>query len=131
MLPSLPKGYSLGCFDFMGCGNNDEEDRISLGFRESEQVRTVTNYLRSKDYVVFLWGRSMGAASALKYGKADVIVADSPFRSMKNLCKEVVINSKSNPLPSCLVKCLFPCVFWKLRSDVIKTASYDLEELNI
>jgi len=29
----------------------------------------------------------MGAVSALLYGKADVIVADSPFRSMKKLCK--------------------------------------------
>ena len=73
----------------------------------------------------------MGASSALKYGKADIIVADSPFRNMKKLCKEVVQNSKSNPLPNCIVGCLFPCVFLKLRADVKARAQYDLESLNI
>ena len=33
LLPYLPEGYCLACFDFMGCGNNDEETSISLGFR--------------------------------------------------------------------------------------------------
>lgn len=60
---------------------------ITLGFDESKQVQTVVNYLRKKNYNVFLWGRSMGAASALLYGKVDVIVVDSPFRSVKKLCQ--------------------------------------------
>lgn len=60
---------------------------ITLGFDESKQVQSVTNYLKAKNYRVFLWGRSMGAASALLYGKVDVIVADSPFRSVKKLCQ--------------------------------------------
>lgn len=31
----------------------------------------------------------MGAVSALKYGKANVIVADSPFRDIRKLFKEM------------------------------------------
>ena len=87
LFPFLPSGFSLAAFDFIGCGNNEEAEIISLGVRESEQIATVVKYLRSHHYEVILWGRSMGAASALKYGKADVIVADSSFRSMKKLCK--------------------------------------------
>ena len=41
----------------------------------------------------------MGAASALKYGKVDVIVADSSFRSMKKLCKEFAKRNKPEILP--------------------------------
>lgn len=60
----------------------------------------------------------MGAASALKYGKVDIIVADSSFRSMKKLCKEFAKNNKPKIMPECLVGCLFPCVFRKLKSDI-------------
>ncbi len=38
LIKYLPKGFSLACFDFMGCGKNEEEDTISLGYRESRQV---------------------------------------------------------------------------------------------
>lgn len=75
---------------------------------------------------MYIWGRSMGAASALLFGKADIIVADSPFRSMKKLCKELS-TSKVNPLPNLLVNCLFPCVFMKLRSDIKQKGKYDIE----
>ena len=131
LLNYLPDHYSLACFDFLGCGNNDEDGCTTLGVRESEQIKTVVDYLRTKKYKVYLWGRSMGASSALKYGKASIIVADSPFRSFKKLCKEIVVKSESNPFPSCMVTCLFPCVFLKLRSDVKSLANYDVEELNI
>jgi hypothetical protein len=38
---------------------------------------------------VILWGRSMGAATALKYGNAPIIVADSSFASFRKLCNQV------------------------------------------
>ena len=87
LLPYLPRGWALASFDFIGCGNNMEEDVISLGFRQASQVQTVVSYLKNQGYQVALWGRSMGAVSALLYGKSEVIIADSPFRSMKKLCK--------------------------------------------
>lgn len=34
-------------------------------------------------------------------------------------------------MPNCLISCLFPCIFWKLKSDIKKHANYDLDDLNI
>lgn len=31
LLKYLPKNFSLGCFDFLGCGKNVEKDNITLG----------------------------------------------------------------------------------------------------
>ncbi len=47
---------------------NKESDNISLGVRESEQVKTVVDFFKKKDKKIIIWGRSMGAATALKYG---------------------------------------------------------------
>ena len=44
-------------------------ETISLGYRESNQVASVVKYLNELGYRVILWGRSMGAATALLYGK--------------------------------------------------------------
>ena len=73
----------------------------------------------------------MGAASALKYGKAEVIVADSSFKCLKSLCKQVAKNHSPNFVPNCFINCLFPCVFFKLKQDVKKKAKYDVDELDI
>ena len=73
----------------------------------------------------------MGAASALKYGKSKVIVADSSFKSMKKLCDEFAKRNKPDWIPECLITCLFPCLFYKLKSDIDEKGHFDLEELNI
>jgi 3-isopropylmalate dehydratase small subunit len=69
----------------------------------------------------------MGAASALKYGKAEVIVADSSFKCLKSLCKQVAKNHSPIFVPNCMINCLFPCVFFKLKKDVMKKANYNVE----
>ena len=73
----------------------------------------------------------MGAATALKYGKAPIIVADSSFTDFKSLCKEVAIRQTPSYIPRCLISCLFPCFFEKLRRDVKQTGNYDIESLDI
>lgn len=60
----------------------------------------------------------MGAASALLYGKASIIVADSSFKSLRSLCKQVAKDNAPNYIPTCIVQCFFPCVFFKLKRDV-------------
>ncbi len=55
----------MACFDFNGCGNRTEKMFISLGKDESKEVDQAVIFLRSKGYRVALWGRSMGAISAL------------------------------------------------------------------
>ncbi len=59
------------------------EDTITLGVREAQQTKTVVEHLRNMKYRVVLWGRSMGAVTALLYGDVEIIVADSPFLSFK------------------------------------------------
>lgn len=110
----------------MGCGKNEEMDTISLGHREAEQTNTVVNFLKTKGFPVALWGRSMGAATALLYGKADFIVADSSFKSFKSLCKQVAKEHSPKVVPNCMITCFFPCVFRKLRKDIDKKANYDV-----
>jgi hypothetical protein len=114
----------------MGCGQNYQEDTVSLGYRESEQVATVVNFLKEKGYKVILWGRSMGAATALRYGKTSVIVADSAFKSFKSLCKQVAKRNAPCFMPNCLISCLFPCVYCKIRSDVEEKGEYDVDCLD-
>lgn len=73
----------------------------------------------------------MGAATALKYGKAPLIVADSAFCSFKELCRQVAIKRSPDYVPSCLVSCLLPCFLIKLRKDIKKQADYDIDLLDI
>ncbi|CAD7928688.1 unnamed protein product [Amoebophrya sp. A120] len=64
----LSLGFSLFAFDFSGSGNSDG-DYVSLGFYEREDLHTVVTHLREQDNVgpIMLWGRSMGAFTALSY----------------------------------------------------------------
>lgn len=59
---------TLFTFDFAGCGNSEGE-YISLGYYEKDDVDVVFKYLRSLGTVssIGLWGRSMGAVTALMY----------------------------------------------------------------
>lgn len=127
----LPFRFSLASFDFIGCGLNHEDDAISLGVREAEQVETVVGFLQKASSRVIIWGRSMGAATALKFGKAPIIVADSSFKSFKSLCRQIAKENSPKFIPNCLISCLFPCVFCKLRSDIEEQGHYDIEKLDI
>ena len=68
----------------------------------------------------------MGAATALKFGRSKVIVADSSFKSFKSVCKQIVKKNSPCYVPNCLISCLFPCVFAKLRSDIQEKGQYDI-----
>lgn len=80
-------------FDCSGSGIS-EGDYVSLGVRESEDLEAVVNYLcdRRQAPNICLWGRSMGAVTALIYASRNrrqikCCVYDSPFRSLKKLIK--------------------------------------------
>lgn len=64
----LPQGINLFAFDFSGCGNS-EGDWVTLGWKEKRDLETVINYLVGLGTVskIGLWGRSMGAATAIMY----------------------------------------------------------------
>ena len=102
------KGIDLFVFDFPGSGKSEGE-YISLGYHEKEDVRIIIDFVEKLPGVgkIGLWGRSMGAATALLYSHTDkrvlVQCVDSPFADFRevaiHLCKkeinipEFIINS--------------------------------------
>jgi alpha/beta superfamily hydrolase len=79
-LPELALCLSIGAtmlsFDFAGSGQSEGEF-VSLGFFEREDLKAVVAHLRASGRVstIGLWGRSMGAATALMHGDRDPSIA--------------------------------------------------------
>ena len=90
----LQSNMTLFCFDFAGCGLSEGEF-ISLGWHERDDVNVIINFLRIERKVntVGLWGRSMGAATALLHANRDPsnagMVLDSAFSDLKLLVNEL------------------------------------------
>ena len=67
---------------------------ISLGYFEKEDLKMVIQYLRETQSVcsIGLWGRSMGAATAIMYASSDNTISgnvlDSPFSSFSELVND-------------------------------------------
>ena len=93
----LNKGIDLFVFDFPGCGKSEGE-YISLGYYEKEDVSSMVDFVEKFPGVgkIGIWGRSMGAATALMYSYQDKRIKaqciDSPFANFKDLaiklCKQ-------------------------------------------
>ena len=122
----LSIGATVLAFDFSGCGLS-EGPYISLGWYEQEDVQTVINWLRNSDKVstIGLWGRSMGASTALMFGHRDpsiaAMVLDSPFSDLSVLCRELA--GKINvPVPGFLVG----GVLGLMRSTIKSKANFDI-----
>ncbi|EZG55758.1 alpha/beta hydrolase family protein [Gregarina niphandrodes] len=92
---TLPLGITVVCFDFSGSGHSDG-DWVTLGWKEKNDLDCVVQYLKQNRRVatIGLWGRSMGAVTALLYNQEDhedvtAIVADSPFSNLRDLIQEL------------------------------------------
>ena len=96
----LGTGASLFAFDCAGSGLS-EGDWVTLGWHERDDVAAVVAYLRADPGVsaVALWGRSMGAATALLHVHRDPSIAglvlDSCFADLRQLANELVDASKA------------------------------------
>lgn len=93
-------GVSLCSIDCAGSGNSGGEF-VSLGHFERDDVAAVVDDLRRRRLVgrLALWGRSMGAATALLYASTRdpdtaAVVADSPYASLVELCRELVAKAR-------------------------------------
>ena len=122
----LSIGATILAFDFSGCGLS-EGPYISLGWYEQEDVHTVITWLRNSNKVstIGLWGRSMGASTALMFGHRDpsiaAMVLDSPFSDLSVLCRELA--GKINvPVPGFLVG----GVLGLMRSTIKSKADFDI-----
>jgi pimeloyl-ACP methyl ester carboxylesterase len=121
----LPMEMSLFCFDFAGCGLSEGE-YVSLGWHERDDLELVINHLRKQKGVstIGLWGRSMGAVTALMYAEKDLsiggMVLDSPFSDLKLLVKDLAVSNTK--LHSVLVSGALKFV----KQSIKKRANFDL-----
>lgn len=127
----LPLGITVFCFDFAGSGRSDG-DYVSLGYHERDDLATVVGHLRDSGSVgaIGVWGRSMGAVTALLHSHRDPtlagIVLDSPFASLPQLALELVDKHCTLPLPRWLVS----GVLGLLRSSIQQRADFDLYDVD-
>lgn len=128
----LSLGVSVVAFDFAGSGKSDGQ-YVSLGFYEREDLSCVIDHLRSEMAVsnVALWGRSMGAATALMYGDRDPLIAgmilDSPFSDLTQLFNEMLENARKQGMA---VPGLIASVALRmLRGSVKKQAGFNMKEV--
>ncbi|KAF4745370.1 hypothetical protein FOZ63_029238 [Perkinsus olseni] len=128
----LPLGISLCCFDFAGCGLSDGE-YVTLGHFESEDLHAVVEHLRRLPSVgvVALWGRSMGAVTALMYASRhhDIagMVVDSPFANLAELVQELAVSEYVGlRIPSWLVNGILSVVCMMVRQK----AGFDVHQVS-
>ena len=125
----LPRNICLFSFDFCGCGKS-EGDYISLGYYEKEDVKCVIDYLLKSKKVskIGLWGRSMGAVTAIMYAsehpsEVSALVLDSGFYSLNLLIHELV-NSRIN-----LPNFIFEHILKTVKETVKEKAGFNLDEI--
>lgn len=128
----LSLGVSLLAFDFTGSGMSDGE-YVSLGAFEKDDLDAVVEHLRTggTTSTIALWGRSMGAATALLHGERDPSIAamilDSPFSSLVTLAEELVEKGRKQGMfaPSLVVSIV---IRW-IRQSVRAEAGFDIHDL--
>ena len=125
----LPKNICLFSFDFCGCGKS-EGDYISLGYYEKEDVKCIIEYLQKSKKVgkIGLWGRSMGAVTAIMYASEhpediSALVLDSGFHSLKQLIYELVKSKVT--LPDFIIE----QVLKQVKETIKEKAGFDLDNL--
>ena len=123
----LERNITVFSFDFCGCGKSEGE-YITLGYYEKKDVHCIVEYLLKSRKVskIALWGRSMGAVTALMYANEhpkliEVMILDSGFYSLKKLITEL-IESKIN-----LPKFIFDKVLNMVKNTVKEKANFDLD----
>lgn len=133
VLPSvrrlLQRDVTVFCMDLSGSGWSDGEF-ISLGHFEEQDLGVILDYLRSCSSVssIGLWGRSMGAVTAILRASEDPDIAacvlDSPFTSLRKVAEELVASKRIN-LPGFLTEMALQLV----RGEVQSRAGFDIDTL--
>ena len=135
LTPVLASGASVFAFDFAGCGQS-EGDYISLGWYEKDDLAAALGHLRATGLVsaIMLWGRSMGASSAVMQASRDPslagLVLDSPFASLEQVALELVTHAPETvpgvpSVPPFLVKTALSIVARSVKGR----AGFDLYKL--
>lgn len=126
----LAASADLFLFDFGGSGMSQGE-YVSLGHWEKEDLAAVVARLRETDSVssIALWGRSMGAVTALLYAVRDVTIAgmvvDSPFTDLRTLAGELCEKETYGAVPTWLADAALSVI----KVSIQQRVGFDLEEL--
>lgn len=119
-------GIFVYCFDFAGCGCS-EGKYVSLGYYEKEDTEFIIDQLHTQFHLgpFILWGRSMGATTALLVDHPLVIgkISDSAFTSIPDMCTAV---ATSYHLSSVLI----PAALWLLKQRILKKAKFDINSVS-
>ena len=125
----LNRNITVFAFDFCGCGQSDGE-YISLGYYEKKDVHCVVEYLLKSKKVskIGLWGRSMGAVTAIMYANEhpsliDAMILDSGFYSLKILINELIFSKIKLP------KFIFDKLLNMVKETVKEKAHFDLDTI--
>ena len=124
----LSNSVLLFTFDFTACGKSGGL-YSSVGWHEQEDLQCVLDYLYGTNKVtkICLWGRSMGATTALLYTaknpKISCLILDSPYANFKKLIKEIA--EKQASIPGFLTTGAYNMI----RGTILKKAEVDLDEL--
>lgn len=122
--------FMVLAFDFSGSGLSEGE-YVSLGFYEKDDISVIMEYLKNENITtrIGLWGRSMGAVTALLYGANDdslsCLVLDSPFSSLKKLGVDIVCSNSKVP------RVVAKLGYSKFRKDIKKLAKFDMDKVNV
>jgi len=124
----LGQPVSLFTFDFTASGKS-EGMYSSVGWFEQDDLDCVINFLYGTGKVtkLCLWGRSMGATTALlysaKYPQIECLILDSAFSHFKKLIKEIA--NKKASIPGFLTGSAYNMI----RKTIQTKAGFDIEEL--
>lgn len=119
------------CFDFSGSGLS-EGDLVTLGARECADLDTVVNFLRIQGRTshIALWGRSMGAVTAILYARTNLSIAgcvlDSPFARLTDLIRDIVARDIVAEAPTVLVS----AAILALRTSIRRRTGVDIAAID-
>lgn len=131
----LTLGVRVVAFDFSGSGKSDGE-YVSLGYFEREDLACIVQHIRinitkGAGVPIALWGRSMGAATALLYGERDSSIAgmilDSPFADLPQLFHEMVEKAREQGMA--VPGVIASVAIRMLRGSVKKQAGFNMKEV--
>jgi len=122
------RGVSVYCFDFSGSGLSGGEF-VTLGFNEKMDVLDAMTFLYKSFSIskVVVWGRSMGAATAILaaplLNNCVGIVADSPYCSISELFSNVAEKAQ---IPGAVQ----PIASWWVKKQVSKAIGEDISSIS-
>lgn len=129
----LALGVAVFAFDFAGSGKSDGS-YVTLGYYEREDLLCIVAHLRATEVVstIALWGRSMGAVTALLHGDRDpsiaAMVLDSPFADLPRLCEEMVDKARDQGIN--VPGFVSSVAIRMIRGSVKRQADFDIKDVS-